>query len=84
MNKIQSPRDPDIATSLGSAQYGLAQSLVHRPLGSPTIIASKSYVLGIGANLETGLETSGVSNEDAGKETEMSNRKRIFEYVCMF
>ncbi|KAF9508045.1 hypothetical protein BS47DRAFT_1384888 [Hydnum rufescens UP504] len=32
-DRIQSPRDPDIATSLGSAQYGLARSLVHRPLG---------------------------------------------------
>jgi len=53
---IQTPIDPDIATSLGSAQSGLAENLIQRPIGAPTIIASKSYVIGVGANRATRSE----------------------------
>lgn len=50
---IRTPIDPDIATSLGSAQSGLAENLIQRPIGAPTIIASKSYAIGVGANHAT-------------------------------
>jgi hypothetical protein len=81
-DRIQSPRDPDIATSLGSAQYGLARSLVHRPLGGPTVVASKSYVLGIGADLaDHGAE--GLSDHTE-RDIPPNGQKKVFKYVCMF
>jgi len=49
---------PNIATSLGSAQSGLAENLIQRPIGAPTIIASKSYAIGVGANLAIKSEDS--------------------------
>ncbi|KAF9511526.1 hypothetical protein BS47DRAFT_1346691 [Hydnum rufescens UP504] len=52
--RILNPMDPDIATSLGTAQSGLAESLIQRPIGAPTIIASKSYIIGIGPNIAIG------------------------------
>ena len=47
-DNIRSPPNSDIASSLGSVQRGIAHSIVHRPPGGPTVIASKSYVTGIG------------------------------------
>ncbi|KAF9517331.1 hypothetical protein BS47DRAFT_523272 [Hydnum rufescens UP504] len=34
-----------------SAKLGLAQSLMHRPSWAPTIVASKSYIIGVGPNI---------------------------------
>ncbi|KAF9514266.1 hypothetical protein BS47DRAFT_1361793 [Hydnum rufescens UP504] len=40
-----------IRRRLGATQYGLEESLIQRSIGAPTIIASKSYIMGIGPNL---------------------------------
>ncbi|KAF9508046.1 hypothetical protein BS47DRAFT_1384889 [Hydnum rufescens UP504] len=63
--RILNPIDPDIATSLGATQSGLAESLIQRPIGAPTIIASKSYIIGIGPN----LATSPGGNRNSGSST---------------
>jgi hypothetical protein len=70
---IQTPIDPDIATSLGSAQSGLAENLIQRPIGAPTIIASKSYVIGVGANLA-------IRSEGAANARNASAAPEVFEY----
>jgi hypothetical protein len=50
-DRIVNPPDPDIAASLRAALSGLAESLMQWPIGAPTIIAPKSYIVGIGPNL---------------------------------
>ena len=45
--RIVNPPNPDIAVSLGAVQLGLAKSIIE----GPKIIASKSYIIGIGPNI---------------------------------
>jgi len=73
--RILRPRDADIATSLGAARSGLAQSLIQRPIGAARIIASKSYVIGIAANRTVGNEDNWKSSNGAA----INNRKEVFE-----
>ena len=51
---ILRPVDGDIATSLGAAQCGVAQSIMRRPLVADTIVAPKSYIVGIGPAQDQG------------------------------
>jgi hypothetical protein len=76
-DRILKPREPDIATSLGAAQAGLAQSLVQRPIGAPVLIASKSYVIGIAANRAKRAR----GTRPSGNATKMNDPDGIFEYV---
>jgi hypothetical protein len=76
--RILNPIDPDVATSLGATQSGLAESLIQRPIGAPTIISSKSYIIGIGPN----LATSPGGNWNSGSSTGMTmGFDKVFEYV---
>jgi len=59
---IQTPIDPDIAVSLGAVQAGLAENLVQRPTGAPTIIVPMTYVIGIGPNRATSSPSEGTRN----------------------
>ena len=72
-NRIHTSIDPDIAVSLGAVQSGLAENLKTRPIGAPTIIASKSYVIGIGDNRATVSKGTRNSRNVAVLE--------VFEYV---
>ena len=72
-DRIQTPIDPDIAVSLGAAQSGLAENLIQRPIGAPTIIAPKSYVIGMGPNRATRAEGT-EDSRDVGVVVE------VFEY----
>jgi hypothetical protein len=76
--KILNPMDPDIATSLGTAQSGLTESLIQRPIGAPAIIASKSYIIGVGPNLAMGRGGNWNLGTAAGM---MNGFNGVFEYV---
>jgi hypothetical protein len=75
--RILTPPDVDIAVSLGAVQSGLAESLTARPIGAPTIIASKSYIIGIGPN----LATNPGGDWKSGNVAEVINSDGVFKYV---
>jgi len=74
--RILNPMDPDIATSLGATQSGLAESLIQRPIGAPTIIASESYIIGIGPSLAISPGGNWNSTNSAGMMTSFNG---VFE-----
>ncbi|KAF9505886.1 hypothetical protein BS47DRAFT_1306012 [Hydnum rufescens UP504] len=78
--RILNPMDPDIAVSLGAVQAGLAGRLIPRPIGAPTVIAPKSYIIGIGPNVAISPGGNCSSGNPAGV---MMDFNKVFEYYLV-
>ncbi|KAF9511524.1 hypothetical protein BS47DRAFT_1383408 [Hydnum rufescens UP504] len=74
-DRILKSSDPERAKSIGAAQSGLAQSLIHWPIGAPTIIASKSYIIEVGPNQGFGPE----GNWKLGNAAEINGYNLVFK-----